>query len=221
MGHPFRSEKVADGHVLSDTATKRAIHLYPGEVIGIGMSLDFKKELGVAHPLLTTSAARAWDVKARPTGEIAALGRVRGPYLSWEGRADLVPYRSEGFVVPPAKTEAFLERSLRSLGLSAKRMSDLVVFWAPKLRKNPQKAVMFLTEPYPTSSPPIVEPKPDREIRVFTSPRRKAGRHEALCPEELIRPSASASRWWSGARWQTHQRGLNRHVVTAQSCQEV
>jgi hypothetical protein len=197
----FHNERCEEGHVLSEygmqagdrvevfmrqVASKPAIYLYPPEPTRVRVALDFRGEFGVVYPSFTDAASQAWDVEATPTGEIAVLGR-RVPYLFWEGELHLRPDMSEGSVVPRAETAAFLERSVRSLGLSEKEAFEFVVFWAPKLRKNAVNAVTFLTESYATACPLIVEPKPDTEIRVFML-WREAEAGERLRPQELKSP---------------------------------
>ena len=97
---------------------------------------------------------------------------------------DVAADLSEGFVVPRVETEAFLERSLKSLGLSEKETFEFVVFWAPKLLKNAQNAVTFLTDSYAASCPLKVDPKPETEIRVFML-WREAEAGETLRRQEL------------------------------------
>ena len=73
----------------------------------------------------------------------------------------------KAYCVSSAQVEAFLEESLKKLGLNEKERNDFIVYWLPIMESNPYNVVQFMTKEYTDGAKLNISPKPDSLIRVF------------------------------------------------------
>ncbi|MBQ3592329.1 MAG: hypothetical protein II979_10335, partial [Clostridia bacterium] len=109
-----------------------------------------------------------WTVLAAPDGTLTDPATGREYYcLFWEGVSDIEYDFSEGFCVPGEDTAAFLEDALAKLGLNQREANEFIIYWLPRMEKNPCNLISFQTEAYTDNAVLTVEPAPDTMIRVF------------------------------------------------------
>ena len=163
---------------------KPVIYLYPEEETKIHVELDFNGTLTSTYP----AYERGWDVIAKPDGTLTDPETGREYYcLFWEGRSNVSYDMTEGFVVAGRDTEAFLEESLKTLGLTDKEANEFIIYWLPRMEGNAYNRIAFQTDTYTDSARLHVTPAPDTVLRVFMAwqPLDKA---VDIAPQELTAP---------------------------------
>lgn len=143
---------------------KPVIYLYPEEKTLVHVELDFNGEVTSTYP----AYENGWDVLARPDGTLTDPQTGREYYcLFWEGMSN-VPYdMSEGFVVAGEETEAFLEDTLKTLGLTDKEVNEFIIYWLPRMEGNAYNLICFQQEVYTDNARLTIDPSPDTVLRVF------------------------------------------------------
>ena len=143
---------------------KPVIYLYPEEETRVHVELNFNGELTSVYP----AYENGWNVVAAPDGTLTDPETGREYYcLFWEGISN-VPYDfSEGFVVEGANTEAFLEETLKTLGLTDQEANEFIIYWLPRMEGNAYNLISFQQETYTDDAVLKVEPAPDTVLRVF------------------------------------------------------
>ena len=165
-------------------AEKPVIYLYPEEKTLVHVELDFNGEVTSTYP----AYENGWDVLARPDGTLTDPQTGREYYcLFWEGMSN-VPYdMSEGFVVAGEETEAFLEDTLKTLGLTDKEANEFIIYWLPRMEGNAYNVISFQTERYTDAAALNITPAPDTVIRVFMTWKPSNG-FVQLQPQVLTAP---------------------------------
>ena len=70
-------------------------------------------------------------------------------------------------MVAGSNTEAFLEKTLKTLGLTDKEANEFIIYWLPRMEGNPYNLISFQQEIYTDNAQLTVEPAPDTVLRVF------------------------------------------------------
>ena len=141
---------------------KPVIYLYPEETMDVSIKLDYNGQLTTTYPAYNNG----WTVTAQPNGTITSGGREYY-CLFWEGNSAVDYDLSSGFVVKGSETEAFLEKSLKQLGLTDKEANEFIIYWLPKMENNPYNLISFQQEVYTDNAVLTIEPQPDSLLRVF------------------------------------------------------
>lgn len=141
---------------------KPVIYLYPEETMDVSVKLDYNGQLTTTYPAYNNG----WTVTAQPDGTITSGGREYY-CLFWEGNSAVDYDLSSGFVVKGSETEAFLEKSLKQLGLTDKEANEFIIYWLPKMENNPYNLISFQQEVYTDNAVLTIEPQPDCLLRVF------------------------------------------------------
>lgn len=141
---------------------KPVIYLYPEETMDVSIKLDYNGQLTTTYPAYNNG----WTVTAQPDGTITSGGREYY-CLFWEGNSAVDYDLSSGFVVKGSETEAFLEKSLKQLGLTDKEANEFIIYWLPKMENNPYNLISFQQEVYTDNAVLTIEPQPDSLLRVF------------------------------------------------------
>jgi len=143
---------------------KPVIYLYPEEETMVHVKLDFNGTLTGTYP----AYENGWEILAKPDGTLTDTETGREYYcLFWEGISH-VPYdMTEGFVVAGEETEAFLEDTLKTLGLTDKEANEFIIYWLPRMEGNPYNLISFQQGLYTDNAQLTVEPAPDTVLRVF------------------------------------------------------
>ncbi|MBE6114749.1 MAG: hypothetical protein E7191_06670 [Erysipelotrichaceae bacterium] len=145
-------------------ADKPAIYLYPEEEMRIHIEIESDGDLLTTYPKYN----EGWDVIAHPDGSIYDLGTKREyEYLFWEGQSYTNYDMSKGFVVARENTVDFLQDKLEYMGLNNEEINEFIVYWLPRLEKNPYNFISFQTSIYEDTWKLNVTPTPDTMIRVF------------------------------------------------------
>lgn len=166
------------------TVAKPVIYLYPERETEVSVVFARPELLTCTYPLYRDG----WRVAARPDGTLTDSSGQTYSYLYWEGVEAFTPDFSEGFCVAGKDTAAFLEKALSKLGLNRREANEFIVYWLPRLEKNPYNILSFQTEVYTAAYPLRISPQPDSLIRVFLAWK---GSEEAvgLPPQTLSAPA--------------------------------
>lgn len=143
---------------------KPVIYLYPETETEVTVKLDFKGRLYCTYP----AYHNGWHVLASPDGTLKNLADGREyAYLFWDGYGDQIYDMSQGFVVKGEDTAVFLQDILAKIGLTEKEANEFIVYWLPRMQKNPYNLITFQHEAYTDIAPLEISPKPDSVLRVF------------------------------------------------------
>lgn len=164
-------------------AYKPVIYLYPKEETGVNVSLELKGKLTCTYPKYEDS----WNVTALPDGTIYDKNGQSYNYLYWEGDVHTAYDFSQGFCVKGEDTAAFLEDSLRKLGLTRREANEFIVYWLPQMEKNPYNVISFQNKAYTDAAKLCVAPEPDTVIRIFMAWHGEESFVE-LPPQKLTAP---------------------------------
>lgn len=146
------------------TCEKPIIYLYPLTPTDINVSLKFHESLIYTYPKYPKDG---WNVKAFPDGMLVDQKNGSKYYsLFWEGAVYYSPSFETGFKVEADSVETFLEEKLAFLGLNYRERQEFIVYWAPRIKRNPYSLIHFSTDEYVKNFPLDVTPKPDSEIRI-------------------------------------------------------
>lgn len=144
-------------------AEKPVIYLYPEEETQISVRLDYDGDLTCTYP----AYVEGWSVTAAPDGTLTdKIGQTYN-YLYWEGHSQTEYDFSRGFCVPGEDTAAFLEDFLAKLGLTRREANEFIVYWLPRMEKNPYNLISFQSNAYTDHARLTIAPEPDSLLRVF------------------------------------------------------
>ena len=186
------------GFVKPKGIGKPVIYLYPTKEQEVAVRLDFDGELVTTYPQYD-NGLHGWRVRARPDGQMVDLhDNEEYSYIYWNGKsASFNPQLDRGFVVKGKDSRAFLQKSLRELGLSAREANDMIVYWLPYLERNPYNLINFAEESYTSIARLDITPKPDAVLRVFMV-FKKLEQPIAVAPQKLkpfVRKGFTAVEW--------------------------
>ncbi len=147
---------------------KPVIYLYPKEESKILVQLKYKGSFTFTYPQYN-SEILGWQVTAKPTGELSDDEGSTYSYLFWEGLPDYqLPLNPEkGFIVKGEDTAKFLAKVLPKFGLTPKEYNEFIVYWHPRMMKNPYNHISFSGAEYEELAPLSITPAPDTIIRVM------------------------------------------------------
>ena len=165
---------------------KPVIYLYPEIETEVAVKLDYDGELTCVYPALDEDGV--WKMTAVPDGTLTDENGMDYNYLYWEGISDTEYDFSEGFCVAGEDTAAFLEDTLKQLGLTRREANEFIVYWLPKMEANPYNLIAFQGEAYTDRAELTVSPAPDTLIRVFMAWKPLKNAVE-IVPQELTSPN--------------------------------
>lgn len=166
-------------------AKKPVIYLYPQKKTKISVSV----ELSDAHMVAEYPKSKngTWTVEASSRGSLVDLssGKKYG-YLFWEAekRSAFTLDTTKSDCVASKDVEAYLEKSLKTLGLNTREANDFIVYWLPVLEKNPYSLIEWKSTEYTDMAKLHISPKPDTIIRVFMV-FRKSEKPVKTTPQKL------------------------------------
>lgn len=145
---------------------KPVIYLYPEQETDVHIELELTtSELATTYP----KYQNGWDVTASPDGTL--LNKADGThhrYLFWDSvNAHTAFDLSQGFCVAGCETEQFLKRTLTQMGLTESEMNEFIVYWLPRMERNPYNLITFQGEAYTDSAKLHITPEPDSICRIF------------------------------------------------------
>ncbi len=142
---------------------KPVIYLYPEKEEAVSVELSYDGNLTCTYP----EYKNGWKVTAFPDGQLVDEKGISYNYLYWEGEK-LPEYDfSQGFCIAGEDTADFLEKSLEELGLTRKEGNEFIVYWLPRMEKNPYNLISFQRESYTEHAKLRISPEPDTLLRVF------------------------------------------------------
>lgn len=145
---------------------KPVIYLYPEKEMPVHVSVGLKGLMSVSEP---AHGAHGWDVLAKTDGTV--VNRADGklyPNLFWEGTGVRYTIPKQGFVIRGVETDAWLTKTLATIGFTARESAEFREFWVPRLPKTPYLFVTFVPqENFDRDAPLLITPRPDSISRVF------------------------------------------------------
>ncbi len=151
-------------YMLTAHASKPVIYLYPETKTEVNVKLELDGKLTVVYP--NYDEVSGWTVTAEPDGTLTDSKGRKYSYLYWEGDINIKPDMDKGFCVKGEDTAAFLEDSLKQLGLTDKEADDFITYWLPMMQGNEYNVITFQTKAYEEVAALHVSPRPDTVIRV-------------------------------------------------------
>lgn len=161
------NEKVVSHSDCNDGMdAKPMIYLYPEEETEVSVRLGEPEKLTTTYP----KYENGWQVVAEPDGTLRDLRAEasREFYgLYWEGAAKNAEVHEDGFVVAGKEVAEFLEEKLAVLGLTEREANEFIVYWLPKMERNPYNYIRFeTTEEINEYMPLEIVPEPNSIVRV-------------------------------------------------------
>ena len=144
---------------------KPVIYLYPTDETDVRVTLDYDGVLTAAYP----AYEGGWRVTARPDGTLTDASGREYYCLFWEGTGGAQYDFSRGFCVAGRDTAAFLEDTLRQLGLTDKEANEFLIYWLPRMEGNAYNLIAFQSDAYTDSARLHIDPAPDTLLRVFVA----------------------------------------------------
>ncbi len=161
---------------------KPVIYLYPEKETEVSIQVGFTDggELTCTYPEYNDG----WNVTAMPDGTLFDADGNEYYCLYWEGEGKAALDMSKGWCVSADETADFLREKLLYIGLTPREANEFIIYWLPRMQKNPYNIITFHTEDYSAAVPLTVNPKPDSQIRVFMT-FRASDEFSAIEPQEL------------------------------------
>ena len=151
-------------HRYMSKARAPVIYLYPEQKTEVNVELVLNGKLTTTYPLYDNDLG--WNVTATPEGIITDSKGREYSYLFWEGDIAITPDLSSGFCIKGEDTAAFLEKSLKQLGLTDIEADAFIMYWLPLMEESKYNVITFQTASYEDVSGLKIDPKPDTVIRV-------------------------------------------------------
>ena len=151
-------------HRYMSKARAPVIYLYPEQKTEVNVELVLNGKLTTTYPLYDNDLG--WNVTATPEGIITDSKGREYSYLFWEGDIAITPDLSSGFCIKGEDTAAFLEKSLKQLGLTDIEADAFIMYWLPLMEDSKYNVITFQTAAYEDVSGLKIDPKPDTVIRV-------------------------------------------------------
>lgn len=153
--------------ITSSGIRKPIIYLYPLKKTKINVQVKINDgTIFAEYPKRNKSG---WQVTAEPSGLITDNKSRQYNYLFWEAQKNK-PFqinKSQAFCVKGKESVEFLEKSLKTLGLSDNEINDFITYWMGEMQTNPYNLIQFVEEEYTNFAPLEITPTPDTLIRVF------------------------------------------------------
>lgn len=151
-------------HRYMSKARAPVIYLYPEQKTEVNVKLVLNGKLTTTYLLYDNDLGR--NVTATPEGIITDSKGREYSYLFWEGDIAITPDLSSGFCIKGEDTAAFLEKSLKQLGLTDIEADAFIMYWLPLMEESKYNVITFQTAAYEDVSGLKIDPKPDTVIRV-------------------------------------------------------
>jgi len=148
-------------HVVSGSAGKPNIYLYPAEETEVSVSLKFAGEGYITTTI--PDYGDGWNVTITPDGRIDD----EYDFLFYEGVVDAEAQHTHGWLIVQEELESFFRVNLTAYGFRGQEIEDFVEFWVPRLTDKPMYVIYpQLNEDYDNLVALTVEPKPDHVLRL-------------------------------------------------------
>lgn len=148
-----------------DVCYKPVIYLYPEKETRCNVKVGLQGTLTCTYP---AHGADGWrGFVAAPDGTLTFPDGRKFYCLYWEGTTPTRWDFSKGYCVRGGETGEFLADILAKMGLSFREANEFIIYWLPKMQKNPYNVIAFQGECYSDSAKLEIEPRPDSVLRVF------------------------------------------------------
>ena len=197
-------------NIPNSCVEKPIIYLYPQEETEVIVKMGYPKKLTHTYPKYPNDG---WHILAKPTGDLIDLKTKRNLYaLYWEGHNTTTTHSNNGFIVKGEDTIPFLEEKLAQLGLNEHEAEEFIIYWLPKLEKNPYNLIRFESISQQNENMPLhITPKPDTLIRVLMA--YKPLEKKIDLPEQILPPTPTRTGFtvveWGGTKL-NYKQGLKK-----------
>ena len=155
---------IADSVMEAPMYEKPVIYLYPEVPTEVSVKLTVDGELTCTYPAYD----QGWDsFVAYPDGTLVFPDGKQYYCLYWEGIQNMDCDFSKGFCVKGEDTATFLEWALAQQGLTPREANEFIIYWLPRMERNPYNVISFQTEAYTEGAVLDIQPSPDSLLRVF------------------------------------------------------
>ncbi|KAG2031489.1 ubiquitin family protein [Suillus americanus] len=211
---------------MEQVGGKPVIYLYsPSDVdISVKLSLSPEWSFSAIYPFVTPKQEDGlhveWNVRTHQDGNLTEKNSgLDVSYLFWEAKtnSDTFPHSpaselqsvdvfsptcstlcdADSIVVSVDKVTAYLNKSLKALGLHTEARTSFITYWLPSILKHEYIALRFVPQPaYERAASLSISPQPDVVTRVFMLFR-------GICKEHLVDWSNAQMRvekdvgWWA------------------------
>ena len=192
-GHPVY-EAITIDYAPIAVPEKPVIYLYPETPTEVSVKLTLDGKLTCTYP----SYDKGWDdFTAYPDGTLVFPDSKRYYCLYWEGIQNMDCDFTRGFCVKGSDTAAFLEWALSEQGLTPREANEFIIYWLPRMERNPYNVISFQTEAYTEGAVLEIDPNPDSLLRVFMAyyPSEEAVELEAQSFTPLERVGFAVVEW--------------------------
>lgn len=143
---------------------KPVVYFYPTKRTDLTVRLDYQGEIIHSYPIYPKNG---WRITADSNGTLWDENGKEYYALFWEGKPlkNILP--TDGFVVPGGETATFLEEKLAYLGLNRREANEFIMYWLPRMEKNPFNLIHFSGADYEQQAPLEILPQPETCIRVM------------------------------------------------------
>ena len=143
---------------------KPVIYLYPEIPTEVSVKLTVDGRLTCTYP----AYGKGWNnFIAHPDGTLIFPDGKQYYCLYWEGIQNMDCDFSKGFCVSGEDTAEFLEWALTEQGLTPREANEFIIYWLPRMERNPYNVIAFQTEAYTDGAVLEIHPDPDSLLRVF------------------------------------------------------
>ena len=167
-----------------DAEWKPIIYIYPKKDMNVTITVTHPENFSVTYPKYQDG----WSVLAKKDGTlIDSTGRSYYA-LYWEGKNANFSMKNEGFIVKGKDVAKFLEEKLKILGLNEREANEFIIYWLPKLEKNPYNYIRFQTmEEINEYMGLNIDPKPDTLIRIVME-YKALSKQITISEQKLVSP---------------------------------
>lgn len=180
---------------------KPVIYLYPEKEMSVHVAIGLKGKMTASEPAYGT---RGWSVIAEPNGYVknVADGLVY-PNLYWEGTGVNYTVPTQGFVVKGTETDAWLKKTLATIGFTERESQEFREFWVPRLPHTPYVFITFVPqENFDRDARLMITPAPQHVTRVFMEYHGLNAQEsvEPLVLPHIVRDGFSVVEWGGALR---------------------
>ncbi len=143
---------------------KPVIYLYPQKDTAVHVGVGLKGTMTASEP----AYGNGWNVTAHADGTVTTADGKTWPNLYWEGTGVSYQTPTQGFVVKGSETDAWLAKTLATIGFTDRESREFREFWVPRLPKSPYVFITFVPQSdFDRDAPLRISPRPDAVTRVF------------------------------------------------------
>ena len=152
-----------DTNEMFEEAKKPVVYVYGyDEEVNVELMVADGNEITCTYP---KAHKNKWTMSATKDGKLK-IGELEYQYLYWEANVKSTFDFSKGYCIAGEDTAEFLDLMCAQLGLNRTEANEFIVYWLPRMEKNPYNIISFQTKAYFDDIKLNVTPSPDKVIRI-------------------------------------------------------